>query len=101
VNYGGGGLWSLRYDGSAPATFDGHNYTELTDRSGDPAYTPDTGTITSVTSFGEDDSGSLYVLDLGGDVFFLPEPGAVAMQLPGVALVFALARTRRQRGRRA
>jgi glucose/arabinose dehydrogenase len=97
ADYGTARLWSLRYDGSAPATFDGHNYSELTDHTGEPAFTPDQGTIDSVPSFGEDNAGNLYVVDLDGDVFFVPEPGAVAMQLAGVALTAALARRRRSR----
>ena len=95
ADYGTARLWSLRYDGSAPASFDGHNYTELTDHTGEPAFTPDAGTIDSVSSFGEDNAGNLYVVDLDGDVFFVPEPGMIEMQLAGVALTFALARRRR------
>jgi glucose/arabinose dehydrogenase len=75
-------LWSLRFDGSSPNLFDGTNYTELTNHSGDPRFTPDMGTIGSVSSFGEDDAGNLYVLDLNdGEVFFVPEPTAGLLQL--------------------
>ena len=97
ADFGTARLWSLRYDGSAPATFDGHNYTELTDHTGEPEFTPDEGTIDSVSSFGQDNAGNLYVVDLDGDIFFIPEPGAVAMQLSGVALTLALAGWRRRR----
>jgi glucose/arabinose dehydrogenase len=95
ADFGTGNLWSLRYDGSDPSTFDGTNYTELTDRSGQAAFTPDVGTIDAVSSFGEDASGNLYVMDLGGEVFFIPEPPAALLQLTGVAATFWLARRRR------
>jgi hypothetical protein len=39
------------------------------------------GSIASISSFGEDATGNLYVLDLnGGEVFLIPEP-AVVLQL--------------------
>jgi glucose/arabinose dehydrogenase len=91
-------LWSLRFDGSDPSLFDGTNYTDLTDHSGDPRFIPDVGTIASVSSFGEDDVGNLYVLDLNdGEVFFIPEPSAVCLQLTGFAGLLALARIRAPR----
>jgi glucose/arabinose dehydrogenase len=87
-----GRLWSLRYDGSHPSSFDGTNYTELTDHTGAPGLVPDVGTIGSVSSFGEDPIGNLYVLDLGGgEVFFVPEPPAALLQLAGAAATLALA----------
>jgi glucose/arabinose dehydrogenase len=92
-------LWSLIYDGSAPATFDGTNYASLVDHSIDPAFAPSAGTIDTISSFGEDGAGNLYVLDLfDGDVFRLPEPHAIAAQIAGAGLVRALA-SRRSRGR--
>ena len=42
-------LWSLRYDGSSPSSFDGTDYVELTDHTGDPAFTPDVGTLDRVS----------------------------------------------------
>jgi len=88
-------LWSLRFDSSDPSLFNGTNYTDLTDHSGDPRFIPDAGTIGSVSSFGEDDAGNLYVLDLSdGEVFFVPEPSAIWLQLAGVAGLLALARIR-------
>jgi len=91
-------LWSLRFDGSDPSLFDGTNYTDLTDHSGDPRFIPDVGTIASVSSFGEDDAGNLYVLDLNdGEIFFIPEPSAVCLQLTGFAGLLALARIRARR----
>jgi hypothetical protein len=66
-DFGTGNLWSLVFDGSDPADFDGHNYTGLTDHSTDPAYNPNVGTIDSISSFGEDEASNLYILDLGGE----------------------------------
>jgi hypothetical protein len=89
-----GNLWSLRYDGSDPSTFDGTNYVELTDHSGDPAFTPDVGTIDLVSSFGEDALGNLYVVDLDGEVFYIPEPSARPMLLAAVVMTALLGRRR-------
>ncbi|HEX5064797.1 MAG TPA: PQQ-dependent sugar dehydrogenase, partial [Myxococcota bacterium] len=98
ADFGTGRLWSLRWDGSPPASNDGTNYTELTDHTGQPGFVPDMGTIATVSSFGEDDVGNLYVLDLnGGEVFLLPEPDALWMQLAGAGLTAALARRRTRR----
>ncbi len=81
ADYARGRLWSAVWNGSAPATFNGKNYTSLVDHGDDPAYAPDTGTISSISSFGEDSDGNLYVLDLsGGEIFVVPEPtGALAL----------------------
>ncbi len=87
-------IWSLRFDGSPPAGFDGSNYSELSDHSGDPAFTPDLGAIDSVSSFGEDALGNLYVTDLDGEVFFVPEPSRAPLQLVGIAAALALGRRR-------
>jgi hypothetical protein len=95
-----GELWSLRFDGSDPSLFDGTNYTELTNHSGDARFIPDVGTIDNVSSFGEDDAGNLYVLDLfDGEVFLIPEPSAIVLQLTGLAGLLALARLREGRRR--
>jgi glucose/arabinose dehydrogenase len=94
ADFGTGRLWSLRYDGSPPSGFDGTNYVELTDHAGDPAFTPDAGTIGLVSSFGEDAEGNLYVADLGGEVFYIPEPPAAWMQLAAVAMTWVLGRRR-------
>jgi hypothetical protein len=88
-------LWSLRYDGSSPSTFDGTNYVELTEHTGDPGFTPDAGSIGNVASFGEDSAGNLYILDLvDGEVFYIPEPPAAWMQLAALAMTWALAHRR-------
>ena len=52
-------IWSIEHDGSAA--------TELIDWT--DAFTPDIGSIDQISSFGEDASGNLYVVDLGGQVF--------------------------------
>jgi hypothetical protein len=89
-------VWSLLWDGSAPSSFDGTNYTDLTDHSSDPRFTPDLGSIGSISSFGEDAGGNLYVLDLfGGEVFLVPEPGGMTSRMAGLLCVAALARVRR------
>lgn len=96
ADYGAGRLWSLVWDGSDPSVFDGTNYADLTDHTGDPSFTPDVGSLDSVSSFGEDDAGNLYILDLDGDVFRLPEPPAAPGRLVGGAAVLALAARRRR-----
>lgn len=91
-DFGRGRLWSAVWDGSSPATFDGTNYTSLVDHSLDPAFTPDVGTIGSISSFGEDADGNLYVLDRAdGEVFLLPEPGGAAQAGALVAYLFCAA----------
>ena len=59
-------IWTFEYDGVIMTNF--------TDRTVE--MTPDVGSIASISSFGEDGIGNLYVLDLnGGEVFkILPEP---------------------------
>jgi hypothetical protein len=86
-------LWSLRWDGSDPSTFDGTNYTELADHTADPDFAPDQGSLVNISSFGEDAAGNLYLVSLGGDVFRItalpavPALGPVA--LAAVALLLA------------
>jgi hypothetical protein len=52
-------IWSLRYDGAV--------VTELTNRTAD--LDPPSFAINSITSFGEDANGELYICDRGGEVF--------------------------------
>lgn len=101
ADFGTAKLWSLLWDGSDPSLFDGTNYTDLTDHSGDPRFVPLTGSLGLVSSFGEDADGNLYVLDLDGDVFLLPEPGGVDALAAGILAILGLARTRRPRARPA
>lgn len=60
-------IWSFRYDGNA--------LTGFTDRTSELA--PGGGlSLENISSFGEDGSGELYILDLNGEVFKLcPEEG--------------------------
>lgn len=51
-------IWSFRYNGTV---------TELTNRTAE--LVPDAGFINSITSFGEDAYGELYILDQGGEIF--------------------------------
>jgi hypothetical protein len=75
ADFGRGRIWSAIWDGSPPDGFDGGNYSSLVDHGDDPAFVPDEGSIDSISSFGEDSDGNLYVLDHGdGEVFLLPEP---------------------------
>ena len=98
ADYATARLWSLVYDGSDPGGFDGTNYLELTDHTGDPDFTPDVGSFGTVASFGEDAAGNLYVLDLDdGEVFYIPEPPAAVMHLAALAATWALARWRLRR----
>ncbi len=60
-------IWSLEFDGSAPATHDGTNYTNFTDWT--TALDPAVGNIGQIAGFGEDAAGNLYICDLGGEVF--------------------------------
>jgi glucose/arabinose dehydrogenase len=67
-------IWTLLYDGSDPSTFDGTNYTNLTDRTAELA--PGAGlSIDEISSFGEDAAANLYIVDLGGEVFRIVEIG--------------------------
>jgi glucose/arabinose dehydrogenase len=60
-------VWSLRYDGSDPSTFNGTNFTQLI--RWNSIWMVDAGTISSVSSFGEDLDGNLYIVDFGGEIF--------------------------------
>jgi glucose/arabinose dehydrogenase len=53
-------IWSFRWDG-------GGGITNLEDRTSE--LSPNAGSIASISGFGEDASGNLYVCDLGGEVF--------------------------------
>jgi hypothetical protein len=94
ADFGTARLWSFVWDGSDPAAFDGTNYTDLTDHASDPRFTPDVGAIDTVSSFGEDAAGNLYVVDLFGDVFLVPEPGAGLGGFTGLLVVGGMRRWR-------
>lgn len=52
-------IWSFRFDGT--------NKTEFMNRT--TQLSPDVSSIGSISSFGEDAAGNLYIVDLGGEVF--------------------------------
>ena len=52
-------IWSFKYVGGT--------VTEFTDRTTE--LVPDVGSITNITSFGEDGAGELYIVDHGGEIF--------------------------------
>jgi hypothetical protein len=52
-------IWSLRYDGS--------NVWDYQDRTSE--LSPDVGSIGSISGFGQDAAGEIYICDLGGEVF--------------------------------
>jgi glucose/arabinose dehydrogenase len=96
-------IWSIRFDGSDPADFDGANFTSFIDWT--DVLTPPGG-FRTISSFGEDLLGNLYVIDLGNpflDSAFgriyrvaeapVPEPGTGALLAIGLA---ALARRSRR-----
>lgn len=64
-------IWSLNWDGSAPAAHDGTNFTDFIDWS--DGVQSDVGTVASIASFGEDTLGNLYICDLGGEVFMVED----------------------------
>ena len=98
ADYVSDGLWSVRWDGSDPNTFDGTNTTSFTDWTGTEAFTPDQGSLTNISSFGEDALANLYILTLSGDVFRVPEPPAGWLEITALGTVAMLAiPIRRQR----
>ena len=75
---------------------DGGGVTELTDRTAE-LISP-TGISGSITSFGEDGFGNIYLVSFDGGkvgmITAIPEPGAWAMMLAGMALISVWARRR-------
>jgi glucose/arabinose dehydrogenase len=74
----------------------GGGVTELTDRTAE-LISP-TGISGSITSFGEDGFGNIYLVSFDGGkvgmITAIPEPGAWAMMLAGMALISVWARRR-------
>ena len=60
-------IWSVRWDGSTPPNHDGTNFTDFIDWT--DLITTNIGTIVNVSSFAEDASGNLYIIDLNGEIF--------------------------------
>ncbi len=72
--------------------YTGSGITDLTDRTAE--LLSHTGISGSISSFGEDSSGNLYLVSLNGQVGMItavPEPEAWAMLLAGMALLTAWA----------
>lgn len=68
TDFNSNNLWSFRFDGSDPASFNGENFSALF--RWNSVLNVDAGTISSVASFGEDLEGNLYLVDLfGGELF--------------------------------
>jgi len=94
-----GEVWSFLFDGSDAEFFDGTNYTDLTNHALDPRFVPDIGSISSISSFGEDAAGRLYVLDLAdGEVFRVPEPSTFAARSFSLLTVGLIVAWRRRFG---
>ncbi|MBC8310410.1 MAG: PQQ-dependent sugar dehydrogenase [Planctomycetes bacterium] len=62
-------IWSFRYDGSSV-----YDYQDRTSE-----LSPDAGSIGSISGFGTDAAGEIYICDLGGEVFkIIPTPATGA-----------------------
>jgi len=84
-------IWTLRWDGSDPADFDGTNFSEFVDWGDAPAFEPDEGSLQQISSFGEDAAGNVYIVSLAGNVFRITWLGDVpGLGTTGVALLAAL-----------
>ncbi|HEV7929865.1 MAG TPA: PEP-CTERM sorting domain-containing protein, partial [Nitrosospira sp.] len=77
---------------------EGAGVTEITDRTAE-LISP-TGITGSITSFGEDGFGNLYLVSFDGGkvgmIAAIPEPESWAMMLAGMALVSVWARRRQK-----
>jgi glucose/arabinose dehydrogenase len=63
-------VWSFRFDGSAPSTFDGENVVEFTDWNLVPGFLPQAGEIGLISTFGTDLAGNVYFTNLGSGELF-------------------------------
>lgn len=86
-------VWSAEYDRDTdPNDFNGQNFTSIVDRTGELNADITSGELMrNIVSFGEDNSGNLFIVDLGdnfeatpgsGQVFMIravPEPSVVAL----------------------
>ncbi|QDT67697.1 hypothetical protein MalM25_05990 [Planctomycetes bacterium MalM25] len=70
-DYGPGRLWSMVYDGSAPADFDGANVTDFIDwnaEANDLNLIGGATSLGSLSAFGEDQAGNVYLVRLNGEI---------------------------------
>lgn len=82
-------IWSIEVDRESNSMV-ADSFTDWTD-----AFDPDLGSIGSISSFGEDNLGNLYVLDFNGEVFaVVPEPNTSSMLLGGLVLLATQRRNR-------
>jgi hypothetical protein len=102
ADYVSNNVWSLKWDGSNPSTFDGTNITGLTKW----GLLPNVGTVSGIASFGEDAQGSPYLFDLGGGLgvykltsfSVVREPSSLALLVTTV-VGFTVFRIRKLRSR--
>ncbi len=88
ADYTSNNIWSLEFDGSDPSTHNGTNYTNFVNRTA--SFRPDVGNIASIASFGEDNQGNLYLVDIGGGEIFQLMPFELeAIQLSGGGGIYA------------
>ena len=92
-------LWSFEFDGSDASLFNGSNITDFVDWT--DLIITDEGSIGGISSFGEDNLGNLFIVDLDGEIFrvnaAVPEPTSWAMfAILIVSLVAVIRKTRRQ-----
>ncbi|MEX2215644.1 MAG: PQQ-dependent sugar dehydrogenase, partial [Phycisphaeraceae bacterium] len=66
-------VWSLRFDGSAPTSHNGTNYSNFIDWTS--LLVPNVGSISSIASFGQTSNGDLFIVDYGGEIFQLTNGG--------------------------
>jgi glucose/arabinose dehydrogenase len=80
-DYVRGRLFSLVFNGTTPAAFNGTNFTSRTDWTA-ATTTTTAGTIGNISSFGEDAAGNVYLVSYGGSVFRIGLP-ALSWSLGG------------------
>ncbi len=86
-------IWTLEWDGA------GGTVAGAVSRTAE--LVPDQGSLESIVGFGEDDAGELYIVDLGGEIFQVPEPGAAPAAALSVVALLSLASRRRAPGARS
>jgi len=79
-DYVRGRLFSLVFNGTTPAAFNGTNFSSRTDWTASTTTTA--GTIGNISSFGEDTAGNVYLVSFGGSVFRIGLP-ALSWSLGG------------------
>jgi glucose/arabinose dehydrogenase len=65
-------IWSFRFDGSDPSSFDGENVIDFTDWNAKEGFVPQQGSIGFVSTFGSDGAGNVYFTNLvAGELFVI------------------------------